>query len=134
MNNINNNLGVEVLLREHFSVVRESLDRIGIANKEKKTIMPLCYILHKTNWDTSESEYYIIHFKNLKKLDGEQTYYTEEDEIKQSSIAKLLENWGLVKIVDKEDLPVKNSFVYVLPFAKKKDWTISHRYNIGVHD
>ena len=127
-----NTLGIKVQLKEHFSVVRESLDRIGIANKEKKTIVPLCYILHKTNWETNESEYYIIHFKNLKKLDGESTYYTVEDEIRQSSIAKLLEKRGLVKIVDKEELPVKNSFVYVLPFSKKKDWTITHKYNIGV--
>jgi len=126
-----NDLGVKVILKEHFSVVRESLDRIGIANKEKKTIMPLCYILHKTNWETSESEYYIIHFKNLKKLDGDLTYYTKEDEIKQSSIAKLLETWGLVEIINKEELPIKNSFVYVLPHSKKKDWTVNHKYKIG---
>jgi len=125
------NLGVKVELREHFSVIRESLDRIGIANKNKKTIVPLCYILHKTNRDTDESEYYIIHFKNLKKMDGEFVYFTEEDEIKQASIARLLENWELVKIIDKESLPIKNSFVYVLPHKQKKDWSIEHKYNIG---
>ncbi len=127
-----NNLGIKVNLCEHFSVVRESLDRIGISNKAKKTIVPLCYILHKTNRDSNESEYYIIHFKNLKKLDGDDIYYTEEDEIKQSSIAKLLENWGLVSIVDKEQLTEKNSFVYVLPHKEKETWTINHKYNIGV--
>ena len=127
-------LGIKVLLREHFSVARESLDRIGIADKEKKTITPLCYILHKTNWENSESEYYIIHFKNLRKLDGDQIYMTEEDEIKEASIARLLENWGLVKIVDEEDLPKKKSFVFVLPFKSKCDWEIIHNYNIGVFD
>ncbi len=124
-------LGIRVKLLEHFSVIRESLDRIGIANKEKKTIMPLCYVLHRTNWETNESEYYIIHFKNLQKLDGESVYYTKEDDIKQSSIARLLENWGLVKIIKKEKLPIKNSFVFVLPYKDKDKWEIKHKYNIG---
>lgn len=125
-------LGIKVKLLEHFSVIRESLDRIGIANKEKKTIMPLCYILHKTNWETQTSEYYIIHLKNLKRMDGENIYYTDDDDIKQASVARLLENWGLIKIAEDQELPEKNSFVYVLPYSKKNEWTIEHKYQIGV--
>jgi len=123
-------LGIKVQLKEHFSVIRESLDRIGIANKKKKTIIPICYILHKNNWNNNESEYFIIHNKHLKKLDGEDIYITKDDIIKEVSVARLLEKWGLVKILSK-DLPEENSFVYVLPFKDKDEWTITHKYKIG---
>jgi len=126
--------GIKVDLNEHFSVVRESLDRIGIAHKGKKTIIPLCYILHRTNYETTQSEYYIIHYKKLFKMDGAKIYITKEDEIKEASIARLLEKWGLVKIENKTELPVKNSFVYVLPFKEKDKWEITHKYKIGTSE
>jgi len=126
-----NNLGIKVKLIEHFSIVRESLDRIGLANKEKKTLIPLCYILHKTSWEKNDSEYYIIHYKNLKKMDGELAYFTKEDEVKEYSITKLLEAWGLIEIIDEKELPEDKTFVFVLPFKEKEEWEIKHKYKIG---
>jgi hypothetical protein len=117
--------GIEVTLKEHFSIVRESLDRIGIASKEKKILNPSCYLLHK------RGKYYIIHFKNLLKMDGKETNYSEEDEIRQSSIARLLEDWGLVEIINEDGLPEDNVFVFVLPFKEKAEWQIIHKYSIG---
>lgn len=117
--------GIEVVLKEHFSVVRESLDRIGIASKEKKILNPSCYLLHK------RGKYYIIHFKNLLTMDGKETNYSEEDDLRQISIARLLEDWGLVEIVDTRPMPEENVFVFVLPFKQKKDWQILHKYSIG---
>lgn len=117
--------GVEVELKEHFSIVRESLDRIGIASKDKKILNPSCYLLHK------RGKYYIIHFKNLLKLDGKETNYSEEDDIRQASIARLLEDWGLIEILDEEALPEENVFVFVLPFKEKEEWQIIHKYSIG---
>ena len=120
-------LGIEVELREHFSIVRESLDRIGIANKDKKILNPSCYLLHK------RGKYYIIHFKQLLALDGKQTSFSEDDEIRTASIANLLENWGLVNIINstEEVDSMPNTFVFVLPFSEKKNWEIKHKYNIG---
>ena len=117
--------GIEVVLKEHFSIVRESLDRIGIASKDKKVLNPSCYLLHK------RGKYYIIHFKNLLKMDGKETNYNEEDEIRQSSIARLLEDWGLVEIMNDDVLPEDNVFVFVLPFKQKNEWQIIHKYSIG---
>jgi hypothetical protein len=117
--------GIEVDLKEHFSIVRESLDRIGIASKEKKILNPSCYLLHK------RGKYYIIHFKNLLTMDGKETNYSEEDDIRQASIARLLEDWGLVEIVEDDDLPEDNVFVFVLPFREKDKWQIIHKYSIG---
>lgn len=117
--------GIEVALKEHFSIVRESLDRIGIASKDKKILNPSCYLLHK------RGKYYIIHFKNLLKMDGKETNYSEEDEVRQASIARLLEDWGLIEIVSGQKLPEDNVFVFVLPFRDKEKWQIIHKYSIG---
>ena len=121
-----NTLGIEVNLKEHFSIVRESLDRIGIANKTKKTLNPSCYLLHKRN------KYYIIHFKQLLALDGKETNFSEDDACRTVSIARLLENWGLVEIVNPDEFKeIKNTFVFVLSFKDKDSWEIKHKYNIG---
>ena len=117
--------GVEVLLKEHFSIIRESLDRIGIASKDKKILNPSCYLLHK------RGKYYIIHFKNLLKLDGKETNYSEDDDIRQASIARLLEDWGLIEIKNDSALPEENVFVFVLPYNQKEEWQIIHKYSIG---
>jgi hypothetical protein len=118
--------GVEVELVEHFSVIRESLDRIGIANRNKKILNPSCYLLHK------KGKYYVIHFKQLLELDGNQTTFSEDDKIRTVSIAKLLDSWKLVKIKNPElyeDSP--NIYVFVLPYKEKPEWEIRHKYSIG---
>lgn len=117
--------GIKVELMDHFSIVRESLDRIGVGNKSKKILNPSCYLLHK------KGEYYIIHFKNLLALDGKPTTFNEADNIRQSSIARLLEKWGLVKIIDERQLQEETTSVFVLPFKEKNEWQIIHKYKIG---
>jgi hypothetical protein len=51
--------GVEVKLVSDFLVIKETLERIGIANRKTQVITPSVYILHK------QGKYYIIHFKEL---------------------------------------------------------------------
>ena len=119
-------LGIEIELKEHFSVVRESLDRIGNSNRDKKILNPICYLLHK------RGKYYIIHYKQLRELDGIKTDFNEEEEIKTVSISRLLENWGLIKIINKDEISeINNTFVFVLPFKEKEYWNIIHKYQIG---
>jgi hypothetical protein len=119
-------LGIEIKLKEHFSVIRESLDRIGIANKDKKILNPSCYLLHK------RGKYYIIHFKQLLELDGKTTNFSLEDKIRTISIAFLLKNWGLIDIVNEDEIKhLDRTFVYVLSFKDKCDWEIKHKYQIG---
>ncbi len=121
-----NKFGIEVELKEHFSVVRESLDRIGIANKTKQILNPSCYLLHK------KGKYYILHFKQLLALDGKETNFSEDDISRTISIAKLLQNWGLVKILNEDEIKdIASTFVFVLPFKDKPEWLIKHKYQIG---
>ena len=117
--------GIKVKLKKHFSVVRETLDRMGTINKDEKILNPSCYLLHK------QGEYYIIHFKNLLLMDGLETEYSEDDNIRQTSIAQLLEDWGLVEIVNEEQLTEECVFIFVLPHSKKYEYRIIHKYKIG---
>ena len=56
--------------------------------------------------------------------------FSDKDVNRVVSIAQLLENWGLVKILQ----PLKNketSFIYVLPYEKRNEYKIVHKYRIG---
>lgn len=118
--------GILIELNGHFSVIRETCDRIGIANREKKILNPSCYLLHK------RGKYYISHFKQLLALDGKKTDFSEDDYKRTVSIARLLEDWGLIQIVNDEKYEdVEDVFVFVLPFKEKERWEIIHKYSIG---
>jgi len=119
--------GIEVELKSHFNVVRETLERVGIVNKKTNTLYPSCYLLHKKN------KYYIIHFKNLFLLDGRKSNYDEQDNLRQTAIAKLMERWGLVDIVSKENVVESEQypFLFVLSHEQKDKFKIEHKYTIG---
>ena len=117
-------LGVQIELLKPFAVVRESLERLGIINHKRKEIYPSCYILHK------QGKYYIIHFKNLLKLDGKFVEnFTIKDYNRECSIAVLLEKWGLVKLVDHPKYD--QEFIFVLPYNDREKYEIVHKYSIG---
>jgi hypothetical protein len=89
---------IEVTLdeKDDFLKVRETLTRIGVASKKDKTLYQSCHILHK------QGKYYIVHFKELFALDGKPNDISENDLSRRNAIAKLLEDWGLVEIVDRK--------------------------------
>lgn len=119
--------GIEVELLSHFNVIRETLERVGIVNKKTNTLYPSCYLLHKKN------KYYIIHFKNLFELDGRKNNFDEQDNLRQTAIAKLMERWGLVKIVDTKNVVEAEQypFLFVLNHNDKDKYKIEHKYTIG---
>ena len=92
------------------------------------TLYQSCHILHK------QGRYYIVHFKELFALDGKPTNFADSDKARRNTIANLITEWGLVKLVepDKSLDPVSPlSQIKVLPFKEKKEWTLSAKYNIG---
>lgn len=120
--------GIRVeLTSDNFNVVRETLERIGITNKKTKTLYPSCYILQKRD------SYFIIHFKGLMLLDNGINNMTDEDLLRQTAITKLLEQWGLIKIIDTVNVVEKEKYptVFILPHNQKKEYKISHKYRIG---
>ena len=87
---------VEVTLVEQddFLKVRETLTRIGVSSRKEKVLYQSCHILHK------QGKYYIVHFKELFALDGKLSTITENDIQRRNAIANLLEEWGLLKIMN----------------------------------
>lgn len=121
---------VEVLLGEQddFLKVKETLTRIGVASRKEQALYQSCHILHK------QGKYYIVHFKELFMLDGKPANFSEDDKGRRNAIAALLEEWGLVKIVDSEQvnetkLPLNQ--IKILPFKEKNEWRLVTKYNIG---
>ena len=87
---------LEVQLKEpdDFLKVRETLTRIGVASRKDKKLFQSCHILHK------QGRYFIVHFKELFALDGKPSNISENDIQRRNAIANLLEEWGLVKILN----------------------------------
>lgn len=122
---------VEVTLNEQddFLKVRETLTRIGVASKKDKTLFQSCHILHK------RGKYYVVHFKELFALDGKPTDITENDLARRNAIVNLLEDWGLITVVDKEQTktpePIFLSQIKIISHKEKNEWQLTPKYNIG---
>ena len=122
---------VEVTLTEadDFLKVRETLTRIGVASKKDKTLFQSCHILHK------QGKYYIVHFKELFALDGKPTDLTENDLSRRNAITKLLQDWGLIKVVISSQIetpePIFISQIKILSHKEKNEWQLVPKYNIG---
>jgi hypothetical protein len=121
---------IEVLLKDQddFLKIRETLTRIGVASRKDKTIYQSCHILHK------QGKYYIVHFKELFALDGKPSNFGDEDRGRRNTIANLISEWGLVKLVDenKSKEPVAPlSQIKILPHKEKDEWNLVAKYNIG---
>jgi hypothetical protein len=122
---------VEVTLKEQddFLKVRETLTRIGVASKKDNTLFQSCHILHK------RGQYYVVHFKELFALDGKPTDITENDLARRNAIVNLLEDWGLLTIVNKEQTqtpePIFLSQIKILSHKEKDQWQLTPKYNIG---
>ncbi|MCK9369324.1 translational repressor RegA [Candidatus Dojkabacteria bacterium] len=122
---------IEVSLTEHddFLKVKETLTRIGVSSRKEKILYQSCHILHK------QGKYYLVHFKELFDLDGKPTDITENDIQRRNSIAKLLQEWGLFKILtpktfsDRDLAPIHQ--IKIIPFKDKLNWTLVAKYNIG---
>jgi hypothetical protein len=130
MSNIFSDRGVEILLenKDDFLKVKETLTRIGVASKKDKTLYQSCHILHK------QGHYAVLHFKELFALDGKPTDISENDLARRNTITFLLEEWGLLKIVNKD--PIKNdvvnlSQIKILGHREKDDWNLIAKYTIG---
>ena len=120
---------VEVKLSQpdDFLKVRETLSRIGVASRKEKKLYQSCHILHK------QGRYFIVHFKELFLLDGKPSNLIENDVQRRNTIATLLQDWGLINIMNPEvakDLaPLRQ--IKVIPFKEKSQWELCPKYNIG---
>jgi hypothetical protein len=116
---------IEITLKVNENIIKETLERIGIANKKEKILYPSCYYYRIKEKD------YILHFKQFFLLMRSNGYnnISEEDYERRNSVIFCLKNWGLID-VDDDLLEPHNKFVYVLPYHEKEDWQINHKFNM----
>jgi len=120
---------LEITLNEpdDFLKVRETLTRIGVASRKENKLYQSCHILHK------QGRYFIIHFKELFILDGKPSNLESNDLLRRNSIAVLLSDWGLVKIVDRSMVancaPLRQ--IKIISHKEKNEWELCPKYNIG---
>lgn len=129
-NDVFGGVGVEITLpdADSFLKVRETLTRIGVAAKKENVLYQSVHILHK------KGKYAILHFKELFQLDGKPTDITDNDLARRNTIANLLDEWGLVKLVDPEKTKhnvAPLSQIKIIAHKDKIDWQLIAKYSIG---
>ena len=125
-----NGLGVEVKLHsdEDFLKVKETLTRMGISSRKDKKLYQSCHILHK------RGRYAIMHFKELFILDGLESDISDDDIGRRNTIAKLLDEWGLIGVIDEfeEDEPMLGvNKIKIISHKEKSEWEMIPKYHIG---
>ena len=119
---------VELTEQDDFLKVRETLTRIGVSSRKEKVLYQSCHILHK------QGRYYLVHFKELFALDGKPSNISENDIQRRNAIAVLLEEWGLLNIINPkimEDNIAPIHQIKIISFKEKDDWELIAKYNIG---
>lgn len=120
---------LEVILPtpDSFLKVKETLTRIGVASKKEKKLYQSVNLLHK------QGRYYLVHFKELFILDNKDSNISVGDIDRRNAIALLLEDWGLLKVINK---PATNtqailSQIKILSYKEKGDWLLVPKYQVG---
>jgi hypothetical protein len=128
MVDLTNFVEIKLVEQDDFLKVKETLTRIGVSSRKEKVLYQSCHILHK------QGHYYIVHFKELFMLDGKPSNISENDIQRRNAIAKLLEEWGLVTIVNPSIIGENIAPLYqikIISFREKDDWQLTAKYNIG---
>jgi hypothetical protein len=121
-------LEIELKEQDDFLKVRETLTRIGVSSRKEKVLYQSCHILHK------QGRYYLVHFKELFLLDNKPSNLSENDIQRRNAIADLLEEWGLLKILNPdimEDNIAPIHQIKIISFKEKDEWELITKYNIG---
>jgi hypothetical protein len=121
---------VEVIFEnpDNFLKIKETLTRIGVSSKKSNKLYQSCHILHK------RGKYYIVHFKELFSLDGLSTDLSVGDIGRRNTIVSLLNEWGLLEIVDPDvvvEPRVSMGQIKILSYKEKDEWELIPKYHIG---
>lgn len=121
-------IGIKVKLNKDFSVVRETLERIGIRNRKKKSFFPSCYCLETAE----EGVYKIVHFKELFPLFDRESTFDVVDQIRLKTIVHLLKSWNLIEVINESDIDeIMADKITVLRFDEKQSYNIVHKFKFS---
>ena len=119
---------VKIAEEEDFLKIKETLTRIGVASRKEKKLYQSCHIFHK------QGKYYIVHFKEMFTIDGKPSNFSDEDKGRRNKIIQLLQEWGLLKVIEPEKInePLASmSQIKIINHKEKNDWTLEAKYNMG---
>ena len=119
---------VKIAEEEDFLKIKETLTRIGVASRKEKKLYQSCHIFHK------QGKYYIVHFKEMFTIDGKPSNFSDEDKGRRNKIIQLLQEWGLLKVIETErieDPLASMSQIKIINHKEKDDWTLEAKYNMG---
>lgn len=119
---------IKIAEEEDFLKIKETLTRIGVASRKEKKLYQSCHIFHK------QGKYYIVHFKEMFALDGKPSNFSEEDKGRRNKIIGLLQDWGLLKVVDPDRILEPQSAmsqIKIINHKEKNEWTLEAKYNMG---
>lgn len=126
-------VGLRITLPDNdgaFLKVKETLTRIGLYSKNEghQTLIQSCHILHK------RGEYAIVHFKEMFSLDHRDSTFTVQDEARRDAIAMLLQEWGLLSLIDNPSTQEEERKVAkfkVIPHKDKSKWILKSKYTFS---
>ena len=124
-----NDVGVHIKLfdDEDFMVVRETLTRMGVSPKGKNILYQSCHLVHK------DGVYVVAHFKELFALDGLPSNASTEDIQRRNAIVKLLEDWELLEVIDKDKIKDQMPLtgMKIIKYGEKDNWELIPKFNPG---
>lgn len=142
--NINGNQALPYLIEvdlspeksTNFRIIKENLERYGIANKASKVLYQVCHILQK------KEKHYIVHYNVMHLLDKKPNMVTLENVCHNIIVAKSLEKWGLLKIIDSDSLRIDIDQVKIQKLANvsplcivshgdKDNWEFVKQHTLG---
>lgn len=116
---------VEVKLLKPVSVIKETLSRIGIANRTSKKLFQSCHVI------VVEEKNYICHFKELLRVPR----MTEVDLKRRNTIIWLLTKWNLISVDSnilvtlKENIQQKKVYILSKVQCVTENWEIIAKYH-----
>lgn len=124
---LENMIEIELPTDDSFNIVRETLTRMGVKHNKEQKLYQSAHILHK------RGRFYICHFKEMFILDGKPSTITEDDIGRRNTIADLLQEWGLIKILNEDvmDVFLHMNQIKIIPFQEKAKWELIPKYTIG---
>lgn len=128
MNVLDSLIEVRIGEEEDFLKIKETLTRIGVASRKEKKLYQSCHIFHK------QGKYYIVHFKEMFLLDGKPSNFNDEDKGRRNKIIELLEDWGLLKVLDPDKIKEPSasmSQIKIINHKEKSEWNLEAKYNMG---
>lgn len=114
-------------VEDGFRKVKETLQRMGVANRRDKKLCQTAHILHK------QGRYYIAHFKLMMALDGKPAELSDNDLARMNLIVKYLKEWEMITPVSSnwEEPMGSPRMLKVLKHSEKDDWELTNKYTVG---